>query len=186
MSVALRAMREDGSVEDILEADLYRYTRHRWTYAFGNPLRGVLDIPTPRIIAWSARKNNPVGAKYILEEKAPGQALWTLWQDWDRVPIIARFGIIWQVVEMERKLTDTKFKYCGSIYFKEDMPHGYRLVITSTVSPSILEQFTIGPLVHMDHWRKVKASMDLNRGPLAPEGLATLVMIITCPCLYRM
>ena len=29
----------------------------------------------PRIIAWSARKTNPVGAEYILEEKVPGQPL---------------------------------------------------------------------------------------------------------------
>ena len=79
--------------------------------------------------------------------------------------MIARFGIIRQVVEIERKLTDTKFKQCGCIYFKEDIPQGDRLVTTSTISPSTLERFTMGPLVDMDHWRKVKASMDLNRGP---------------------
>ncbi|KAF4633803.1 hypothetical protein G7Y89_g4304 [Cudoniella acicularis] len=87
-------------------------------------LREVLDIPTPRIMAWPARKTNPGGAEYILEERAPGQSLWTLWQDWNRVPMIARFGIIRQVVEIERKLTDTKFKHCGCIYFKEDIPQG--------------------------------------------------------------
>jgi hypothetical protein len=56
MSIALRAIREDGSVmaiaqsvavsfanftvEDIPETDIYRYTRHRWVYAFDNPLPG--------------------------------------------------------------------------------------------------------------------------------------------------
>lgn len=53
MSIAFRAVREDGSgmqwlnfliysllipaVEDISEADLYQYTRHRWVYGYGNP-----------------------------------------------------------------------------------------------------------------------------------------------------
>ncbi len=78
--------------------------------------------------------------------------------------MIARFGIIRKVVEMEHKLTGTKFKHCGCIYFKEDIPQGEQLVITSTISPSSLERFTMGPLVDMDYWRKLKASMDLNRG----------------------
>lgn len=79
--------------------------------------------------------------------------------------MIARFGIIRQVVKIERKLADTKLKHCGCIYFKEDIPHGDGLVTTSTISVSTLERFRIGPLVDMDHWQKVKASMDLNRGP---------------------
>jgi predicted membrane-bound mannosyltransferase len=79
--------------------------------------------------------------------------------------MIARFGIIRQVVEIERKLTDTNFKQCGCIYFKEDVPHGDRLITTRTTLPSTLEQFRMGPLVAMDYWRKEKAKMDLNRGP---------------------
>jgi len=79
--------------------------------------------------------------------------------------MIARFGIIRQVVEIERKLTDTKIKHCGCIYFKEDIPRGEPLATASTVSPSTLDRFTMGPLVDMDHWRKKKASMVLNRGP---------------------
>lgn len=79
--------------------------------------------------------------------------------------MIARFGIIRQVVEIERKLADTKFRHCGCIYFKDDISRGHRLEITGTTSPSTLERFTMGPLVDMDYWRKVKASMDLSRGP---------------------
>jgi len=128
-------------------------------------LHDVLDIPTPRIIAWSAQKTNSVGAEYILEERARGQPLWTLWQDWNILPMIARFGIIRQVVDIERRLTDTTFKNCGCIYFKTDVPHGDRLMTTRTASPSTLERFRMGPLVAMDHWQKEKATMDLNRGP---------------------
>ncbi|XMA20402.1 hypothetical protein WAI453_013193 [Rhynchosporium graminicola] len=38
-------------------------------------LRYALNIPTPCTIAWSIDRNNPVGAEYILEEKAPGKLL---------------------------------------------------------------------------------------------------------------
>lgn len=79
--------------------------------------------------------------------------------------MIARFGIIRQVVEIERKLADTKFGQYGCIYFKKDIPQGDRLTITNAMSPSTLEQFTMGPLVDMDYWRKLKATMNLKRGP---------------------
>ncbi|KAK0110887.1 hypothetical protein ONS96_002473 [Cadophora gregata f. sp. sojae] len=243
-SFAIRATREDGSVEDIPEADLYRYTRHRWVYneaynlsqrylkfdlqelvrvavtamsehgahhcievlkckegmnnkaflltmdngsvvfaklphlcagpafyttasevATRTFLRDVLDIPNPRIITWSAVKDNPVGAEYILEQRAQGEPLWSLWQDWDRLPIIARFGIIRQIVEIERRLTDIPFKDCGCIYFKADVPYGEPLQVTGMKSPSTLQQFRMGPLVAADFWEKEKATIELNRGP---------------------
>ena len=79
--------------------------------------------------------------------------------------MVARFSIIRQVVAMERKLTDTKLKHFGCIYFKEDVPHGDHLTVVSTESLSTLERFRMGPLVTIDYWEKKNAGMDLNRGP---------------------
>lgn len=66
---------------------------------------------------------------------------------------------------MERKLTDTKFKHCGCIYFKGDIPEGLPLALSGTIAPTNLEQFTMGPLLGGDYWRKAKSSLKLNRGP---------------------
>ncbi|KAK0110084.1 hypothetical protein ONS95_002740 [Cadophora gregata] len=130
-------------------------------------LAEVLDIPTPRILAWSARKANPVGAEYILEERASGQPLGALWQDWNKLPLLNRFGIIREIVKMERKLAETIFQHCGSIYFKDDFPRGedIKLADTCTVSPSTLGRYTLGPMVGIDFWQEAKAGMDLDRGP---------------------
>lgn len=130
-------------------------------------LAEVLDIPTPRILAWSAQKANPVGAEYILEERASGQPLGALWQDWNKLPLVNRFGIIRQLVNMERKLAETTFQLCGSIYFKEDFPQGddMKLSGTCTISPSTLGRYALGPMVGIDFWQGPKASMDLDRGP---------------------
>ncbi|KAH6723476.1 kinase-like domain-containing protein [Leptodontidium sp. MPI-SDFR-AT-0119] len=245
-TIDIRAVREDGTVEDIPEEDLYRHTRHRWLYnearnlsqrylkfnlqgliqvaveeasregaqhctevlkckegmnnraylfkmdndsvvfaKLPNSIAGppfyttasevatrtflaeVLDIPTPRILAWSAQKANPVGAEYILEERASGQPLGALWQDWNKLPLVNRFGIIRQLVNMERKLAETTFQHCGSIYFKEDFPQGddMKLSGTCTISPSTLGRYALGPMVGIDFWQGPKASMDLDRGP---------------------
>ncbi|KAL2071900.1 hypothetical protein VTL71DRAFT_13135 [Oculimacula yallundae] len=128
-------------------------------------LRDVLKIPTPRVIAWSADRNNPVRAEYILEEKASGKPLGRLWQDWDTLPMKDRINIIEQIVEIERKLASTKFAKSGCIYFREDIQNSNALVTNPPLCSSILERFTLGPLVEKELWRGEKASMDLNRGP---------------------
>jgi len=45
-------------------------------------LRDVFDVPTPHIIAWCADRNNPVGAEYVPEERAPGGLLGSVWDPW--------------------------------------------------------------------------------------------------------
>ncbi|KAG4435210.1 hypothetical protein IFR05_009318 [Cadophora sp. M221] len=68
---------------------------------------------------------------------------------------------------MERKLAETTFPQCGSIYFKEDFPQGedIKLAGTCTISPSTLGRYTLGPMVGIDFWQGPKATMDLDRGP---------------------
>ncbi|KAM5454352.1 hypothetical protein MaudCBS49596_002370 [Microsporum audouinii] len=82
-------------------------------------LRDVLDIPTPRIIAWSADQSNPVGAEYILEEKAPGTPLGMLWYQWK---MKFRLEMIDQIIQIEGRLASTKFSKIGCIYFSDDFP----------------------------------------------------------------
>ncbi|KAF3482827.1 uncharacterized protein GIQ15_02151 [Arthroderma uncinatum] len=129
-------------------------------------LRDILKIPTPRIIAWSADRSNPVGAEYILEEKAPGKPLGMLWYQW---PMMRRLEIIKQIVQIEQQLASTKFSKSGCIYFKGDVPDDLCsngiLATGSSLPTSILERFTLGPLVSSNMWRGDRASMNMNRGP---------------------
>ncbi|KAK2821087.1 hypothetical protein FQN49_007724 [Arthroderma sp. PD_2] len=129
-------------------------------------LRDVLNIPAPRIIAWSADRGNPVGAEYILEEKAPGKPLGMLWYQW---PMKSRLKMIEQIVQIERQLASTKFLKSGCIYFRGDIPddasNGSILASNSSFPSSILERFTLGPLVSSDMWRGKRAKMSMNRGP---------------------
>ncbi|RFU30085.1 hypothetical protein B7463_g6233, partial [Scytalidium lignicola] len=233
----LSAERSNGICNDILEDELYRYTRNRWIYneseqlskrylkfdlqqllkaavtavsnegtrvlkcreglnnkaylltmnngsevfaKLPNPiagptyyttasevatrafLRDALNIPTPRILAWCADQNNPVGAEYILEEKAPGVPLGSLWYQW---PMKFKLQMIQQIVEIEQQLTSTKFMKSGCIYFKGDIPISTALVTKPPLRSSLLERFTLGPLVSSGLWRGHRAGMDMHRGP---------------------
>jgi len=75
----------------------------------------------------------------------------------------ASYSIIEQIVEIEHKLASTKFAKSGCIYFKDDFPDGDSLLITSPLS--VLERFTLGPLVESGMWRGAKTNVDMNRGP---------------------
>ncbi|KAI4667376.1 uncharacterized protein J4E79_002062 [Alternaria viburni] len=43
--------------------------------------RTVLNLPVPRVLAWSATDQNPVQAEYIIMEEASGSQLHEVWQD---------------------------------------------------------------------------------------------------------
>ncbi|KAL2368629.1 hypothetical protein RJZ57_006990, partial [Blastomyces gilchristii] len=98
-------------------------------------LREIFNIPVPRILAWSSDASNPVGAEYIIEEKASGVRLGSLWNHWSRGP---KLKIITQIAQIEDVLTSISFPKHGCIYFKEDL-----LALTGVApdlegSPSVL------------------------------------------------
>ena len=125
-----------------------------------------MNIPSPRIVAWSADRNNPVGAEYILEERAPGVPLGSLWYQW---PIQSRLEVVQQIVDMERKLASVKFMKSGCIFFREDVPLDMSTDIsldTSVPFPtSVLERFKLGLLVSSELWHSDRAAINMNRGP---------------------
>jgi hypothetical protein len=96
--------------------------------------------PTPGIIACCTDRNNPVGAEYILEEKAQGQPLGEFWKDWNKWPMEDRFGIIEQLVNIERKLASTKIMKWGSIYLRKDIPNSEALQTDPPLPSKVLER----------------------------------------------
>lgn len=75
--------------------------------------RTILDIPVPKVLAWSATDQNPVHAEYIIMEEAKGSRLHDVWQD---LPLRAKRNIINEIVDMERKLLSVSFnKYAVPI-----------------------------------------------------------------------
>lgn len=79
----------------------------------------MFDFPVPRILSWSTNSaNNSVEAEYIIEEKAPGVRLGSVWKQWPRN---LKLQLITQVVDLEKRLTSITFDKHGCIYFKRDL-----------------------------------------------------------------
>lgn len=81
-------------------------------------LRSVLQFPVPKILGWSATSENPVGAEYIIMEKAKGTVLSELWY---QLPRPAKNEIIRQVIDFEVKLAATPFSAHGCLFYQNDI-----------------------------------------------------------------
>ncbi|EFE31294.1 uncharacterized protein ARB_01916 [Trichophyton benhamiae CBS 112371] len=132
-------------------------------------LRDIANFPVPRVLAWSADPANPVGAEYIIEQKASGIRLGRVWHEWLRK---SKLHIIEQIVKLENTLTSFKFSKHGCLYFRADLPDPFRgedggllLGSDSTVGPGVLDRYVIGPLTGAELWRAEREKMELNRGP---------------------
>jgi hypothetical protein len=69
--------------------------------------RTILNIPVPRVLAWSATDQNPVQAEYIIMEEASGSQIHEVWQD----PSLRRkTEIIREFVDVERRLLSVSFE----------------------------------------------------------------------------
>lgn len=139
-------------------------------------------MPIPRIYAYSLDSLNPVGAEYIIEEKARGKPLGNLWHQWQRE---SQLYLVTQLVDFETKLvsvsfSETRLHLLQEGFRKECLP-AYDLEARS-LSPDgstgrfdsvLTEEFALGPLTEARLWEGERATMNLDRGPCKFTRLLT-------------
>ena len=80
-----------------------------------NFLRTVLSLPVPKVLAYAASSDNPVGAEYIIMEKVEGESLASRWLSLTTKEVV---GLMTQMAEMEQKVFSFQFPGYGSIYHR--------------------------------------------------------------------
>ncbi|KAJ6143525.1 Aminoglycoside phosphotransferase [Penicillium samsonianum] len=135
-------------------------------------LSDVLKLPVPRVLAWSFdAASNPVGAEYIIEEKAPGVRLGSVWNQWPRQ---SKLQLITQVIDIQNNLADVTFDMHGCIYFKDDLRslgEEPKEVNIQSATTSVPDTFAIGPLTTGELWN----------GEHPDDGLALLTNYMKVP-----
>ncbi|KOS39972.1 hypothetical protein ACN38_g9170 [Penicillium nordicum] len=140
-------------------------------------LAKVLKAPVPRVLAGSFdAASNHVGAEYIIEEKAPGVRLGSVWKHWPRN---AKLQLITQLIDIQNTLASVTFDMHGCIYFKDDLralgeePEEANIQSATASIPGI---FAIGPLTTGELWNGVRSGMNLDRGPWNDPSDYTLAL----------
>lgn len=78
-------------------------------------------IPVPKILAWNADSSNPVGAEYIIMEKATGCQLV---RKWGEMEDYSHITFIKNLCRIEAELAAIALPANGSLYFRESMGDG--------------------------------------------------------------
>ena len=129
-------------------------------------LRTQLDIPTPKVFGWASRVDdeNPVGAEYIIMEKAQGESLGSCWSSLSTGELAA---VIRQIVDIEARLFSARFPKHGSLYYKEDLEKNFRDNNKNVANDGNLlaDRFCIGPAATRPFWTEERGQMSLDRGP---------------------
>ncbi|OGE47113.1 hypothetical protein PENARI_c063G08313 [Penicillium arizonense] len=128
-------------------------------------IRDKMGLPIPRIYDWSADECNPVGAEYILEEKASGQPLGAIWGG---LSSEIQSNIVNQVVDAEKKLASISFPKHGYIYYESDLKSTsakYERLQSPSIQDAQAPAFVIGPSADPNLWGLGRAQMNLDRGP---------------------
>ena len=127
--------------------------------------RTVLDIPVPRVHAWSSGPTE-VGADFMICERAPGKELHDVWSQATHETFHPLLNVSRQINSIAQKFLDSPLSSYGSIFYKKDigaLPHeplrpNGELGATSG-------KFVIGPMTSWNFWRGEKAAMEIDRGP---------------------
>ncbi|KAM5465080.1 hypothetical protein MauCBS54593_006715 [Microsporum audouinii] len=120
-------------------------------------LRGTLQIPVPRILAYSPTSDNPVGAEYIIMERLRGDGLGSRWLSLSTAEMA---DLMMQIVDIEKKIFNFRFPAYGSLYNRHDIPLESRVDIQAGEG-----DFCIGPICKRQFWHGERADMKLDRGP---------------------
>ncbi|KAM5444084.1 hypothetical protein MferCBS31731_000601 [Microsporum ferrugineum] len=128
-------------------------------------VRTHTTIPVPKVLAWSSDPKNPVGAEYIIMEKAKGVQLHTVWSDLSQS---GRLRVIESLVLMEKQLLSFQFPAYGNLYFRHSVPESSCVFLHKDTDPAGL--YCVGPAAD-SAWsddnvsKKGIESSEFDRGP---------------------
>ncbi|KDB21349.1 hypothetical protein H109_06715 [Trichophyton interdigitale MR816] len=73
------------------------------------------SVPVPEVYAWSSDPTNPVGAEYIIMEKAAGIPLFKIWGE---ISLSDKLELVKRLTAFERELCSLQLPAYGSLYLR--------------------------------------------------------------------
>ena len=119
-----------------------------------------LQLPVPKVMAYSSDPSNPVGAEYIVMERVCGVNLSKRWEP--TLDERKKIDVIERLAELESRLLTVQFSSYGNLYFAADVERTLcapRLYDKPSPDDS---QYSIGPTTEREFWEDGRSG---NRGP---------------------
>ncbi|KFZ10768.1 hypothetical protein V501_05040 [Pseudogymnoascus sp. VKM F-4519 (FW-2642)] len=117
------------------------------------------DLPVPGVYSWSSNILNPVGAEYIVMEKAGGVPLF---QQWGKMSQLSKLELIKGLTKLENQLASIRFPAYGSLYLHDSCPDLVRYQPLDAAEDSA-SSYCVGPSCECAYMlQTIDSSMDLN------------------------
>ncbi|KAL4749657.1 hypothetical protein BDW72DRAFT_213981 [Aspergillus terricola var. indicus] len=124
--------------------------------------RRILNTPAPRVYAWNSQaKSHPVGAEFIIMEKAEGVLLS---QAWSTMKLPQKLQVLLAMTRLQKQWLRVSFSHYSSLYYKKDVqpPAGNHFVKDGKVVRD--SEFAIGPATGRDWCDAGRLKLDLRKG----------------------
>ncbi|OJD23726.1 hypothetical protein ACJ73_04926 [Blastomyces percursus] len=135
--------------------------------------RNELGLPVPKVLAWNSHASeNPVGAEYIVMEKAAGSSLAHIWP---RLSNEEKRDIVRAMVSFDVKLLNHPLGGIGSLYYSRDIPSGTKHLPALGLRDAC-GRWVLGPTTDRRFFDDGRGELSLDRGPwnTAKEYLAAV------------
>lgn len=127
-------------------------------------MRNELETPVPEVYAWcSHAESTPVGAEYIIMEKAKGVLLDTVLPKMD---FKQRWKLAQAVADYQMQWAEAGFQSYGSLYYRSDLPNNSaNSAAIPSSSEDDMKRFAIGPTTDRNPTDGLNLSLELDLGP---------------------
>ena len=126
-------------------------------------MRNELSTPVPRVLAWSSTADeSPVGAEYIIMEKAEGVQLDKVWPKMD---ITKRFELVKTISKYQKAWMSRSFTQYGSLYYSSDLKDSDGCGLAKDGSDVKEHRFAVGPTTGRGFLDDGRIEVDFDRGP---------------------
>ncbi|RWQ95008.1 phosphotransferase enzyme family protein [Paecilomyces variotii] len=127
--------------------------------------RRVLETPVPRVYSWNSQaESHPVGAEFIIMDKAEGVPLS---QIWGTLALPQKLEVLLAMTHLQKKWLSVSFSHYGSLYYTGDMPPpaGNHYIKDGKVIRD--SEFAIGPATGRDWFDAGRSVLGIEKGPWA-------------------
>jgi hypothetical protein len=123
-----------------------------------------LNAPVPKVFKYECQSSNPVGAEFIIMEKAAGGQLSHLWS---KMELVEKIRLRLDLSRLQSSWLSLRFTEYGALYYSRDLenPPGSLLYTKAGGELVFNENFTIDPVTGRDWFDEGRGNLLLYRGP---------------------
>jgi hypothetical protein len=138
--------------------------------------RKFLDTPAPHVYTWNSQaKSHPVGAEFIIMDKAEGVPLSRVWST---MKLTQKLQVLLAMTHLQKQWLSVSFSHYGSLYYKGDVQQSADNYFIKDGKAIRDSEFAIGPATGRDWCDAGRSILDIDKGPCTFVVSAMVIQLL--------